>query len=182
MYGKASSAKSTAGYFENTGGGVDVSAAGSGIIKSAADSSLYLSPHDMVVRGDAEDVELTPLDSGGVDAHFTDSGTYYLSLPVSTFGTLFGTPFYVKSLEVCFDTDDTLIDVTAVLKNDGGTGAAAYILDGGNRASVTHACYTSTAPTPVVIDNSTWVQFNVAADAGGHIHIYTAKLTLTQTP
>jgi len=182
VYGKAYSSAGTAGYFENTGGGVDVSAAGSGIIKSAADSSLYLSPHDMVVRGSTEDIELTPLDSGGVDAHFTDAGTYYLSVPVSSFGTLFGTPFYVKSLQVCFDCDATFIDVTAVLKNDGGTGSTAYILDGANRGSATHACYTSTATTPVVIDNSTWAQFNVSADAGGHLHIYTAKLTLTQTP
>ena len=106
VYGSTDSSAGYAGYFSNDGGGVDVMAAGSGIIKSEADSVLYLSPHDMVVRG-SDGVSVTPLESGGADVYFWTAGWKYLSLPVSTFGTLFGAPIYVKGIEVCDETEPT---------------------------------------------------------------------------
>ncbi|MEA3396964.1 MAG: hypothetical protein U9R05_05830, partial [Chloroflexota bacterium] len=95
VWGESDSANGCGGYFKNTGGGADIMAAGSGIIKSNADSVLYLSPHDMVVRG-SSGVTLAFLDDGSVDIHSTTAGAKYLSIPVSTFGTLFGSPVYVK--------------------------------------------------------------------------------------
>jgi hypothetical protein len=182
VYGKTGSPDGYAGQFKNTAGGVDISAGGSGIIKSKADSILYLSPHDMVVRG-SPGVELTPLDNGGVEIHYTSMGWKYLSIPVSTFGTLFGSPLYVTSLEVCQGSHSSgYIGVTTVSKNDGGEGVTHYILSDSVHDSTSHDCYTVYASTPKAIDNSTWVQFNVWSQGSGQARIYTVKLTLTQTP
>ncbi len=181
VWGSTESASGYAGYFSNEADGVDIMAAGSGIIKSNADSVLYLSPHDMVVRG-SSNVTLAFLDDGSVDIHSTTAGARYLSIPVSTFGTLFGSPVYVKSIEVCYHRIGSgYIDVTSVTKNDGSDGGYTfYISNTSNRTSETHACYTVTDSSPAVIDNSTWVQFNV--DGGDHVYIHTVKLTLTETP
>lgn len=182
VYGSTDSSAGYAGYFSNDAGGVDVMAAGSGVIKSEADSVLYLSPHDMVVRG-SSGVNVTPMESGGADIYYFSTGWKYLSLPVSTFGTLFGSPLYVKSVEVCYDTDsEGYIGVTSVIKNNGSTGSTNYIYDTTDRTSNSYACYTATDLSPAVIDNSTWVQFNIGTTGNGHTHIYTVKLTLTETP
>jgi hypothetical protein len=181
--GTTASPAGYAGYFDNThADGVDVMAAGSGIIKSEADSVLYLSPHDMVVRG-SDGVSVTPMDNGGADIYYSTSGWKYLSIPFSSFGTLFGAPMYIESIEVCYETGvDGYIGTTAVQKNNGGTGATSYINDGTDRRNAAHECYTLTDGSPDVIDNSTWVQFNVWAADVGHTKIYTVKLTLTETP
>ena len=161
--------------------GVALLATCSGIIESTADSVLYLSPHDMVVRG-GSGVSVTPMDSGGVDIYHWITGDKYLSIPVSTFGTLFGSPVYVKSIEVCYKTDaEGYIDVTSVRKNNGSTGSTSYLSNGTNCTSSTHTCYTTNAGgTRVVIDNSTWVQFNISTSGTGHTYIYTVKLTLSE--
>jgi hypothetical protein len=179
--GFASSASGYAGYFSNEAGGVDIMAAGSGVIKSDADSVLYLSPHEMVVRG-SSGVELTFLEDGGVDIHSTTTGPRYLSIPVSTFGTLFGAPLYVKGIEVCYHrVGGGYIGITMVAKNDGSDGGyIPYIFDTTTRNSEAYSCYSVTEPSPLAIDNSTWVQFNV--DGGDHVVIHAVKLTLTETP
>ena len=181
VYGSTESASGYAGYFSNNAGGGDIAAAGSGIISSTADSVLYLSPHDMVVRG-GSGVSATPQDNGGVDIYYWSIGDKYLSIPVSTFGTLFGSPLYVESIQVCYKTDaGGYIDVTSVQKNNGSTGSTSYITSGTDRTSSTHTCYTiSVGGTRVVIDNSTWVQFNIHTTGTGHTYIYTVKLTLTE--
>ena len=182
VYGSTDSSEGYAGYFSNEADGVDIMAGGSGIIKSAASSHLYLSPHDMVVRG-SSGVKATPLDNGGVDIYFWSTGKKYLSIPVSTFGTLFGSPLYVKSLKVCYKTDTTgYIDATAVLKNNGGTSSTHYLLSNANRVSPNYGCYGVGTASPKVIDNSSWVQFNIQADGVGHTYIYTVDLYLTETP
>jgi hypothetical protein len=136
----------------------------------------------MVVRG-SSGVSVTPLDNGGADIYYWAGGWKYLSIPVSTFGSLLGSSLYIKSIEVCYKTDSVgRISVTSVIKNNGGTGATNYIYDGTDRTSATHTCYTVTDSTPAVIDNSTWVQFNVWSDGVGDTYIYTVKLTLTETP
>jgi hypothetical protein len=182
VYGSTDSADGYAGYFDNEADGVDIMAAGSGIIKSEADSVLYLSPHDMVVRG-SSGVSVTPLDSGGADIYYTSSGWKYISIPAPTFGSLFGSSLYIESIEVCYKTDATgYIGTTAVLKNNGSTGATSYINDGTDRTSATHTCYTVTDLSPAIINNSTWVQFNIWSNGSGHTYVYTVKLTLTETP
>lgn len=169
--------------------GTSLSVVGTGRIMSSADSIVFLSPHEMIARElNPNNVSLTPLANGGV--HIVNpSGTNvtrYVSLPVSTFGTLYGSQFFVRSLEVCYKAPsaDTYIDVTAVIKNNGAEADTFYILNDLNRSSDTHDCYEIIADTPrKAVDNSTWVQFNVRfADAWSELYIYTVKLTLTQDP
>jgi hypothetical protein len=169
--------------------GVAISALGSGVVYSAADSVLYLSPHDMVAREENQAlISITPLDNGGVRVrNLSANGTRYLSIPVSSFGTLFGSPLYVKSLEVCYKapTTTTWIDATGVYKNNGSdAGWATYLEDLNNHSGMTDTCYPVSAPTPrKPIDNSTWVQFNMrfsSNGSGSDIYIYTVKLTLTE--
>jgi hypothetical protein len=189
-YGVFGTSASTAGYGvyggNNSASGVAIMAGGTGIIQSAADTVLYLSPHAMVLRG-STGLTLTPLDNGGIGIHKDTVGTdtKYLSIPVSTYGTLFGARQYVKSIQVCYKTPayNNYIDATEVLKNDGGLGYAFYIHDPTDRTASVFDCYTVTAGTPrVAIDNSSWVQFNLVFEnaAGWEIDIYTVKLTLTE--
>lgn len=213
VYGKASAPNMSGVYGINDGLGVGVTgnssdgigvegysgfgtailASGNGIISSTADSILYLSPHDMVAReADTSVISLTLLDNGGVRVRNMAGGpgsvTRYLVIPVSTFGTLFGSPLYVKSLEVCYKAPATatFIDATGVYKNLGSdAGWGTYIEDTNNRDSTTYACYTANAATPrQAINNSTWMQFNMVfanSGSGWDIYVYTVKLTLTES-
>jgi hypothetical protein len=169
--------------------GTAIGAEGTGVIESTADSVLYLSPHDMVIRQDNPGLlSVTPQPGGSVRVrNESGSGTRYLSIPVSTFGQLFGAQVYVKSLEVCYKTTAASmgdISATTVSKNDGTGTAANYIYDVTSRTSTSYACYTLNASTPrVPIDNSSWVQFNMYFDDWGSaydIYIYTVELTLTE--
>jgi hypothetical protein len=171
--------------------GVAIAATGTGTIHSTADSVLYLSPHDMVIReADQSVVSLTPLDNGGVRVrNLAGAGTVtrYLSIPVSTFGSLFGSPLYVKSIEVCYKTStaQAFIAGTGVYKNPGaGAGWTTYLESATPQSSTTYTCYPVTAATSrKAVDNSTWIQFNISfggTGAGWDVTIYTVKLTLTE--
>jgi hypothetical protein len=168
--------------------GIAIQASGSGVISSTANSVLVLSPFTAVSRG-SDNLTLTPQDNGAMLSHST-AGTEdkYLAIPVSNFGTLFGTPLYVKSLEVCYQMGSSLttayIEITGVYKNNNGAGYLTFLEDSVHRSSKTRTCYTLNATTPrKAIDNSTWVQLNI--DSDGHedwyIYIYTVKLTLSES-
>ncbi len=167
------------------GGGVAFET-GSAAFQVDADSVLYLSPHDMVVRGDPTGLTLRPLDSGGMRITNDAAGaniTRYFSVPMSTFGTLFGAPVYVKELKVCYQTSAAYFDVTAVLKNNGGMGATDYLLNDINVANPAYNCFILSTHSPKVIDNSSWVQFNIHFTANGsEVIIYNVKVTLTESP
>jgi hypothetical protein len=161
----------------------------SGRMYVAADTVLYLSPHDMAIREeDTSVISLTLQNNGGV--HVCNmagtSVTRYLVIPVSMFGTLFGSPLYVKSLEVCYMAPAawTYIQTTGVYKNPGSAGGwDTYIQDTTPLSSTLYACHQASATTPrQAINNSTWVQFNmVFASSGSDIYVYTVKLTLTES-
>ncbi len=185
------------GVYGTSSGGVGVYGFGgayagyfSGRVYVNADTVLYLSPHDMVAReADPSVVSITPLDNGGVRVRnltgAPPSVTRYLVVPVSTFGTLFGSPLYVKSLEVCYKAPAawTYIQATGVYKNPGGdAGWSTYIQDTTALSSTVYACHQASATIPrQAINNSTWVQFNmVFASSGVDVYVYTVKLTLTE--
>ncbi len=177
-----SSGVAVSGYSSN---GIAISAEGTGIISSVADSILYLSPHELISRG-STNVTLTPLQGGGILIH-NDAGsgvTKYFSIPVSTFGTLYGAQVYVKSLEICYKVGTwTSIEATTVSKSDDTeSGETFYIRDLTSQSSATRACYTLDATTRLAIDNTTWVQFNISfAQPNAEATIYKAKLTVTET-
>ena len=168
--------------------GVAIQASGTGRIFSTADSVLVLSPFSMVSRG-SSNVTLTPQDNGAMEIHSTaGTETKYFVVPVSNLGILFGTPLYVKSLEVCYKVGGAIppahIDVTGVYKNNNGESYLTYLESSTNHSNTNRECYTVNATTPrKAIDNSTWVQFNVDTDLGTtwYLHIFTVKLTLTES-
>jgi hypothetical protein len=132
-----------------------------GRFMSTADSTLYLSPHSMVVRG-SSGVTLTPLDNGGVNINISTTGDKYLSIPINVIGQLFGTPFYINWVCVCYKATNASIVATAVSKNF-LEGVENYILDINPRSSTWRDCYDVPAPTNKSINGSSWVQFNVNA-------------------
>jgi hypothetical protein len=176
-------------------GGIAVGA--DGPIHSTADSELYLSPHDLVVRATGTtdpvipNVNVYPLEGGGVRvANKTGSDlTVYLSLPISTFGTLLGSQVYIKNVYICFASSGATINATAVMKNNNSAfNHSFYMIDSTDRSSNSpgvYSCYyvSDTAPY-VAINNSSWVQFNVNMLHFPPIYldIYTVKLTLTESP
>jgi hypothetical protein len=190
VYGATGSASGYGVYGQNNGG---VAVGADGAIQSTADTVLYLSPHDLVVRADdtstpeLPEVRVLPLDGGGVRVQNVSNATIgqaYFSIPMSTYGTLLGSQMYVKSLEVCYRVSNATIDVTAVMKNDGtATGYDFYMRDLTDRPATSRTCYTVTDAAPhTAVDNSSWVQFNVSMGdfPPVYLDLYTVKVTLTQ--
>ncbi|MBE2200778.1 MAG: hypothetical protein IAE79_19355 [Anaerolinea sp.] len=155
-------------------------------VHSADDIKLYISPHSLVQRGSESCVSLTPQDNGSMKLTFAAGCSPYISAPVSTFGTMFGSALYVKSLRVCYkDLDNNFIETTAVIKNNGAESATFYMIDNTDRGEGVHTCYTVNASVPrKAIDNSSWVQFNMTnmnpMGSGYNFYIYTIELTLSQ--
>ncbi len=156
-------------------------------VHSADDIKLYISPHSIVQRGSESCVSLTPQDNGSMKLTFAAGCSPYISAPVSTFGTMFGSALYVKSLRVCYKdaAANNFIETTAVIKNNGGESATFYMIDTEDRGADVHTCYTVNATTPrKAIDNSSWVQFNMhnmnPMGSGYNFYIYTIELTLSQ--
>jgi hypothetical protein len=182
VLGISTDGKGVYGYSSN---GIALYAGGSGVISSRANMVLYLSPHDMLIRSPSDNIDLYPLDNGGVEI-INRSGigeTKYLTIPVPIYGKLYGARLYVKSIRVCYKAVYAYIVATSVIKNNGGEGYTFYIFDTTTRGSNTYECYPIIAPTPrVPIDNSTWVQFNVQTLAINEVDIYTVELTLTEAP
>ena len=169
--------------------GTAIEATGTGQIFSSADTVLYLSPHDMVLRMDDSSLaSLAPQQDGSmrVRNNAPGTGTRYVSLPISTFGTLFGSQVYVKSLEVCYRVgvyNFSYIDATTVTKNNGSAGGFTYyIYDLTERLSNTYECYTVTSATPrCPLDNSSWVQLNLSYSCTDcDIYLYAVNLTLSE--
>ncbi|GEM_PF-2448344 len=169
--------------------GTAIEATGTGQILSSADTVLYLSPHDMVLRmDDSTPVSLTPQQDGSMRVrNLSGTGvTRYVSLPISTFGTLFGSQVYIKSLEVCYRVgvyNFSYIDATTVTKNNGSAGGFTYyIYNLTDRLSNTYECYTVNSTTPrTPLDNSSWMQFNLSYSCTDcDIYLYTVKLTLSE--
>ena len=165
--------------------GVALDAEGNGVIKSTADSTMWLSPHSMIIR-DSDNLVILPGQNGEMTIYNVE-GTEdkYLSIPVSALGVLFGTPIRVKSLNVCYVAGSSAkIRATAVTKNDGGTGYIDYLKEVTDRNSTTRTCYTVNASSPFKpIDNSTWVQFNIAFtdnSSNARVIIYSVALTLSE--
>jgi hypothetical protein len=155
-------------------------------VHSADDIKLYISPHSLVQRGSESCISLTPQDNGSMKLAFAAGCAPYISAPVSTFGTMFGSALYVKSLRVCYkDTANNVIQITAVLKNNGAEAATFYMSETADRGADVHTCYTVNASVPrKAIDNSSWVQFNMRnmnpMGSGYNFYIYTIELTLSQ--
>ncbi len=168
------------------GGETGRAIAASGGIYSNADSELYLSPHTAVQMMN-NDLTFTFTSYGRVKAvpPSSDGASRYISIPVSTFGTLYGTDVYVKSMEICYQITNTgpaFITSVGMYQNN-NTNAITLLEDNTDRSSTTLECFTVTAADRLPIENSSFVQIVLdsdGADAGEDgVVIATVKLTLT---
>jgi hypothetical protein len=172
--------------------GVGLEAVGTTAIKadgkiiSDAGHTVYLSPQQMVARG-STGMTLTPGPYGEmIIRNVSGLAVKVVALPVSTFGTLFGSPLYVESMEVCYKVFGVAgkITETGLFKNAGEDLYATYLYDGVQKVSSSRQCYTINSAIPrTVIDNSTWVQFSLNFTGEGaqtDVTIYSVKLNLSE--
>ena len=104
VYGLSDEFSGYGGYFVNTAGGVAVSATGSGIIESTADTQIVVSPFDL--RAWSGGVSATPDDQGYVYLQASASGSQEVLLPVTLPARVFGVPQKLKSIKVCYQLDN----------------------------------------------------------------------------
>ncbi|HEX2981017.1 MAG TPA: hypothetical protein VHO48_12185 [Anaerolineaceae bacterium] len=157
-----------------------------GKIASTSDSKLYVNPTEMIAQNGSSDLTFTPSAGGGIVIGLPASSVIKgVQVPVSSFGTLFGAPLYVKSAKICYRATNSRINETRVVKNNSSseTGASDYIVDTAPHTSSAFTCYSITAPTPYLpIDNTTWVQFDLlgSPSSATSMEITTIELTLSE--
>lgn len=174
VYGESGSPDGYGVYGQNTGGGVAIHAAGSGIIKSDAETHLAVNPFEIEATSEiAANLGLQFLHHWlGYTQIWNDSytqGTIYV--PVHNFTTLFGSPFKLDSLEVCYQTTSgSYITQTKVYYADKTGGRTTLISDETDRSSTTWDCYVVTDPSPEIIDGPMLVYFNLVFAGTGDTH------------
>jgi hypothetical protein len=107
LYARSVSA-GAAGYFANIGGGPDIEAAGTGIIRSVAETTLAINPFDIEATSElANNLTLHFLHHwlGYTEIENSVSGSSTIFVPISNLMRLHGAVFKLKSLEVCYDLD-----------------------------------------------------------------------------
>ncbi len=179
------SAWSGIGIEANSVDGIALAATGSGVISSTADTEVYLSPFTAMRRDSFTDLTFTPLDNGGVRIEKVGAGTgeRLVVVPISTAGIAFGTPVYIKSLEICYKTSATVgyITSTGAYKGNNET-YSTYLSSGTDHSSTARECYTIEATTRRMIDNSSYVQIHLyfTNTTEPDITIFTVKVILSE--
>ncbi len=185
VYGRTNSYNGYGGYFKNVAGGVDILAAGSGIIKSKADTEIAISPLKAVKVADPANNYRYSYSSGGyLVVNVIEPGPNYpVMIPVDIPASLFGAGQKVKEISVCRQRGPqyggTYITETIVrsIRNDGSH--TDYIDDGMDHFGATSwSCYTSSASTPSAIDGSMVVILKVHSP--GDLKIGKIIVTLTE--
>jgi hypothetical protein len=153
-----------------------------GAFSSSADSILQLSPHAIIDRGTTS-LTFTPQDTGGMRIIGT-AGTYYVTLPISAVGKLFGSQFYIKKISVDYHVSGSAkITATQVLKSNGAAGYSFYLNQVGDHASTVRETYTTSATLPCLpLDAASYVQFTLMYSDTGNVYIEKVELTLSQSP
>jgi len=182
VYGLSDEFSGYGGYFVNTAGGVAVSATGSGIIKSTADTQIVVSPFDL--RAWSGGVSAAPDDHGYVYLQASASGSQEVLLPVTLPARVFGVPQKLKSIKVCYQLDNasSYIDKTEAYYYSDSEVLTYMFEDDTDRTSISWTCYTYDDPTPDPIQGSVFVRFwlNYAGTGGSH-EIVIGSITLTLT-
>ena len=172
------------GVYGESATGVAIRAAGTGVIKSTADTQIAVSPLKMVPRYDA-DVTLRAYYDGKMEIRPNSLGTYYVIVPVDLPNLLFGTAMKLKSIQVCYLCDDTLNYITHLYvgwRTDAGYNDV--INDPTDRNATTWTCYTVEDSTPEAIAGPVYIDFgldfNLLTPPGPDIQIGKIILTLTE--
>jgi hypothetical protein len=177
------------GAFYNTdSSGVAVLAAGSGKIKSTADTQIVVNPFNFRGSSTATSTpKVLPItdDGGWTYLRTSASGSQAATLPVTLPVQVFGVPQKLKSIKVCYHLDDasSYIDKTeAYYANDYSVSTSLFV-DDTNRTSLSWTCYTVNDPTPNPIQGSFFVRFGLyyaGTDWPHDIIIGNITLTLTE--
>lgn len=182
VYGRTDSSSGYGGYFVNTDDGVDIEAAGSGIIKSAAETDIAVSPLKTVVDPlQAGNPEVRPHFNGNVVLRPTASAERFAYLPVDLPSQLFGVSQKLESITVCYylDQSSSYINDLFVYYTD-DDGRVELIFDPTNRTSTSWDCYTVSDPSPGVIEGPVFLRFDLQYGGTGSSHeIHIGKIVLT---
>jgi len=166
VYGRAASPNGYGGYFDNTGGGPALKAAGSGIIQSTAATDWVVSPLKMVQEDsvNGNDLNIVPSTQFGYVKLYTDGQDDCLALlPVDVAAYLFGTRVNLSSFYFCYRMDNTDDKITQVDVEYVGTDGAAHNLCSylPDVSSTTWACQTCTPTSPASIWGPVFVRFTL---------------------
>jgi hypothetical protein len=181
VYGRSDASGGYGGRFENTAGGVAVSAIGSGIIKSTADTKIVASPFDL---DSWSGVRVITSDRGYVYLQTSFVGSHQVHLPVTLPAQVFGVPQKLKSIEVCYQLDNAGSYINGIeVYYSSASGEPAYIFeDNTDRTSISWTCYTYNDPTPDPIQGSVVVRLYLHYAGTGWAHeIVIGSITLTLT-
>ena len=181
--GQSNSPDGYGGYFRNIGGGVDIMAGGSGIIKSIADTEIAVSPLKMVAYH-GSNVNLLPVEEGFMVVQPNATGVHHVYVPVDLPSVLFGAATKLESVRICYkcDTAASYIDHTRVRYVGDAGSATDLISDSTDRKNTAWTCYTLTDATPEEIQGSLFVRVSLNFGGTGSAHeIYIGRITLTLT-
>ena len=181
VYGRSDASGGYGGRFENTAGGVAVSAIGSGIIKSTADTKIVVSPFDL---SSWSGVSVITSDQGYVYLQTSASGPHQVHLPVTLPAQVFGVPQKLKGIEVCYQLDNasSYISGTEAYYNNASGVPTYFFEDTTDRTSTSWTCYTYYDPTPDSIQGSVVVRLYLHYAGTGWAHeVVIGSITLTLT-
>jgi hypothetical protein len=147
VHGESDSATGYAGVFRNNGGGVDIAAAGSGIITSVADSYVFV-PGNAMVKNISSDTTRWDVSGGTVQVwRGSTAGPKSVYLPVTIPAVLYGQSVTIKSITVyykCQDGTQNFITRTGLVKMIDADTETGLIDDYTDRQSNTATSYTLT--------------------------------------
>jgi hypothetical protein len=179
-YGVMGTSTSGTGIYGSSGSGVAISAGGSGVIQSTADTKVAVSPLKMVAYWGC-DLELRP-DGAYMEVRPNATGWQVVFVPVDLPSVLFGTVTRLKSARICYKCDQAVsyIRTTSVrYAADSGTWVS-LLYDDTDQTSTGWECYSLTATTPHEIQGSPYVTLVLDFTGTGSGHdIRIGKITLT---
>ncbi len=179
-------AKSTSGTALNAASqsGTTIYAGGTGIIRSAANTEIAVSPLNMIAQWESTgDVEFLP-DGVYMEVRPTASasGFEYVQIPVNLPSRLFGAATRFDSIRICYKCDQAASFVSTTIVNQGTDSGTlnTIINDTTDRTNTDWECYTVTADTPETISGSVYIQLTLEFDGTGSTHdIRIGNITLT---
>jgi hypothetical protein len=182
VYGFNASPTGWAGYFDNSAsGGVALQAAGSGIIRSTANTEVTFSPHALVPASPTTAVTISRNMGGSTSVTSTATGAQTVYLPLQLPALLYGNRLKVKSLEVSYHTSNasSYIAGTYLRVAQAAGEYSEMISDGTDRTSTTWRTYTLTETYSSAIDGCCFLRFPLQfANVGDTVYIGLVKLVL----
>jgi hypothetical protein len=170
--------------YANSASGTAIYASGTGIIRSAADTEIAVSPLNMIAQWESiGDVEFLPA-GAYMEVRPVTSGFQYVYVPVTLPSRLFGSATKFESVRVCYRCDQAASSIsTTIIRTATDEGMIDDgVLDSTERASTEWDCYTVTESTPFVINGSMYLQFTFEFGGTGSAHdIRIGNITLTLT-